>query len=193
MEHTFLVCGYPRSRTLWLSKFLTVEGYSACTHEATEKAGSPQEFWSNACAHNVQVYGNSDSANLFVLPSLLAMRPMTKVLWIDRPVDEVGHSLKESGIPSSSNAMSVMIDLRYYYGDLFDVVFDYHTLIHPEVCEQIWEWCLPGVEFDYKRWRTFDETKICYSKSNPYPQKDFKKFLEWANKDLLEEKEFRAL
>src|SRR6516165_8958202 len=74
MKHTFIICGYPRSRTMWLSRFLTLDGISYCTHEATEFAGSQEQFWSNAekYAQQCDYYGNSDSANIFVLPALLA-------------------------------------------------------------------------------------------------------------------------
>lgn len=189
MKHSFLICGYPRTRTMWFSHFLSVPRHSVCTHEATEFAGSPEEFWCNARAYasEVETYGNSDSANIFVLPALLAERPMTKVVWIDRPVLEVEASMREARVPHTSDSMKTLLKFRNHYAQYFDLVLNFKDLVTAEACRRIWELCLPDIEFDYGRWGIFTERKICYSKSNPFPVKQYAKFLEWVGKEIDEE------
>lgn len=191
IESTFLVCGFPRSRTLWLSQFLTIPGYSLCNHEATENSASAEEFWARAqvCEAGTKVYGNSDSANIFVLPSLLALRPLTTVIWISRPVMDVLRSMKNAGIPCSQNVMEIMLALRDKHWECFDAVFDYDALCYHEVCEMVWELCLPGLPFDYERWQEYNKMRICYSRENPYPDKNPAKFLTWLDREATEEKE----
>jgi hypothetical protein len=188
MKHSFLICSLPRSRTLWFSKFLTVPGVSVCTHEATEFASSPAEFWDNAehfCSDSgVEIYGNSDSANLFVLPSILAARPLTKVIWIQRPIDDVWRSMKEAGIPCDISSSRLLETLRHQHRECFDLVVDYHSLSSRHVCEQIWNLVLPSIPFDLARWIEYADKRICYSKQNPVPQKDFRKFLDWVQAEL---------
>lgn len=191
MNSTFLICGYPRSRTMWLSKFLTVEGISVCTHEATEFAGSVDEFWRNAesYAQGMDIYGNSDSANIFVLPSLLAEKPLTRVVWVDRPITEVANSMANIGMPFNETGLRNLMTMREMYEEHFDLVVDYEELRIGDVCKMIWEFCLSGIEFDWARWGVFQHQKLGYSKENPMPPKHFQKFLDWVKRDIDELKQ----
>lgn len=188
IEHSFLICGFPRSRTAWLSEFLTVPGVSICSHEATEHAGCAEEFWANAerFAANCWIYGNSDSANLYGLRSMLALRPMTRVIWINRPMDEVRRSMWNIGMPMNDNTVWHITKLRDLCWEYMDLVIDFDCLVNAYECKQIWEYCLPGVPFDYGRWGMFTSRKIGYSKTNPMPQKSFSKFLGWATREVEE-------
>lgn len=196
MNSAFLICGYPRSRTFWLSKFLSVPGVSICTHEACEFAGSVEEFWNNAeysTAAGCEFYGNSDSANIYVLRSMLAERPLTKVVWIDRPIDEVRRSMQSIGMPVIEHALENLMIMREYNESCFDMVIPYRDLHYAAVCRQLWEFCLPGVQFSYARWGLYDCQKLGYSKEHPMPQKDFVRFLHWVQHELDGMREERAM
>lgn len=171
---------------MWLSKLLTVEGKSVCTHEATEFAGSVEEFWKNAesYAHGVEIYGNSDSANIFVLPSLLAEKPLTRVVWIDRPIQEVANSMSKIGMPFNETGLRNMMVMRDLHRKHFDLIINYEDLRDSTICQTVWEFCLPDIPFDWTRWGTFQHQKICYSKKNPMPQKSFNKFLGWVQREI---------
>jgi hypothetical protein len=190
MENTFLICSLPRSRSLWFSHFLTVPGASVCTHEASEFAASTKEFWSNAqhfCSDaGVKIYGNSDSASLFVLPALLAERPLTRVIWIDRPQNEVIASMRANNIPHDFQSVSMMIRLRDIYRDYFDLVVAYDQLQHLNMMKVIWQVAMPDVPFDPIRWIKFERQRIAYGPSNPMPEKDYTKFFEWVQRELSE-------
>lgn len=183
---TFLICAYPRSRTFWLSQFLSMAGVSACSHEATEFAGSVAEFWSNGekYAAGCDFYGNSDSANIYVLRALLADRPLTRVVWVDRPIEEVKISMANMGMPVTDHALGNLVEMRMLNQDCFDLVIQYRHLQFAQVCRELWEFCLPGVEFDYGRWGIFHNRRLGYSKDNPMPVKDFRKFMPWVRREL---------
>jgi hypothetical protein len=90
VKHSFLVCGLPRSRLLWLSRFFTVPHQSVCLCDGSLRATGAESFWQVAedlCQERgVRIFGNSEILNLPLLPSLLAARPMTRVVWIHRPM-----------------------------------------------------------------------------------------------------------
>jgi hypothetical protein len=182
---SFLICGFPRSRTLWLSHFLTVPSICICTHEATEHADSAEEFWRNAdhFSYGHEFYGNSDSANNLVLPSLLAERPLAKVVWIERPIAEVRESLLRAKIPFAEGWDKVLPEIRDRHVEYFDLIMDWRDLSTMHGCRKIWEFCLPGVPFDYGRWGTYNARKICYSAENPYPEKSYEKLLVWLRNE----------
>jgi hypothetical protein len=184
--NSFLICSFPRSRTLWLSYFLSVPEVCVCTHEATEYASSAQEFWSNAdkFALGREFFGNSDSANILVLPSLLAERPLTKVVWVERPIGEVSESLIRAKIPFGDGWDRLLSERRDRYAEYFDLIMDYSELDTMDGCRKIWEFCLPGIQFDYGRWGRYNAKKICYSADNPYPEKSYEKLLIWLQAEL---------
>jgi hypothetical protein len=155
-------------------------------HEATEFASNAQEFWSNADCYSCgrEFYGNSDSANILVLPSLLAERPLTRVVWIERPITEVRQSLIRAKIPFCGAWDRVLTDKRDRYAEYFDLIMDYRDLETMDGCRKLWEFCLPGAQFDYGRWGQYHPKKICYSADNPYPEKSYEKLLVWLKAEL---------
>jgi hypothetical protein len=191
MENTFLICGLPRSRTLWFSHFLSVPDVSVCTHEACEFAASAAEFWHNATCFSsdagVPVYGDSDSATLFVLPALLAERPLTRVVWIDRRPDEVIASMAAAKIPHDLRSVQMMCRLRDAYKECFDCVVPYHHLVHMAVCRDVWQLVMPPeIPFDLARWKEFNYRRIAYGKDHPFPAKDYAKFYNWVALELAQ-------
>lgn len=188
MNSSFLICAFPRSRTFWLSRFLSIDGVSVCTHEATEHAGSAEQFWDNAerSATGCRIYGNSDSANNYVLPSILAKMPLTRVVWIERPMDEVKASMETMGMPMDPESIDNLMHFRRLHEHLFDLVIPFHELCYMPVCKQLWEFCLPGEPFDYGRWGIYSCLKLGYSKESPMPEKDFSKLLRWIMHEVDE-------
>jgi hypothetical protein len=186
MKSTFLICAFPRSRTMWLSMFLSLPELSVCTHEATEFAGDPEEFWANGeqfCG-GTDIYGNSDSANIFCLASMLAARPLTRVVWIERNIVEVARSCQAAKIPFTEDSLRTLLAMRDLHKDYFDVVINYEDLRYAETCRALWDFVLPGIPFDYGRWGLFDAQKLCYTAENPSPQKRYDKYLKWAEREL---------
>lgn len=195
MNSTFLICSYPRSRTMWLSKFLSVEGVSVCTHEASEFAGSADEFWRNSesYANGADIYGNSDSANIFVLPALLAEKPLTRVVWVDRPITDVARSMAAISMPFTETGLRNLMSMREMYEEHFDLTVNFEDLRSGEACKVVWEFCLPGIPFDWSRWGVFQHQKLGYSKESPMPPKFFQKFLGWVQREIDELKQEKMM
>jgi hypothetical protein len=190
MKDSFLICSFPRSRTLWLSKFLTIPGVSVTTHEATEYAASAEEFWKNAddfCDDSgTFIYGNSDSANIFVLPSMLAERPLTRTVWIARPIGEVFASMEGAGFELTDHAVQTLTRLRDEYQTHLDMTIDYQALNSMDTCRALWEFVLPGVAFDVGRWGMYAPCKIAYTKANPPGPRKTDKFLSWIKEEMIQ-------
>jgi len=186
MKTDFLICSYPRSRTLWLSQFFTIPGVCKCEYEATQYAANSEEFWLNADLARPGkewIYGNSDSGNIFVLPALLAARPLTKVVWILRPMGEVEHSLAAAGFPFNREAARL---LRYHHHKnrgLFDLVIPYRSLGQLRVIETLWKFLLEDVPFDYGRWGILEATRVAYTYKN-YPRPDTTKLMEFIATEI---------
>jgi hypothetical protein len=183
LSRAFLICGYPRSRTLWLAHFFNLPYVCVCSHEATEYAASSEEFWANAegiCARLERpVYGNSDSAQIFILPALLERRPMTSVVWIDRPIEEVIESMHRCGLSSEPNNWApTLIAYRQRYQDLFDSVIPYDSLNEVGTIRALWEELLgPEVPFVEGWWNRMKDQRIAYSiPDNPPHPKSNEKF-----------------
>jgi hypothetical protein len=190
MTNSFLICGFPRSRTLWLSKFLTIPEVCVCTHEATEYAGSPKEFWANAedfCSDSgAPIYGNSDCATIYVLPSVLAENPLCRTVWIARPIQEVCASMKAAKMPFDERTARTLIALRDEHKEYLDFTIDYCALNFMSGCRALWEFVLPGVPFDVGRWRQYANQRIAYTASNPPGPRETRKFLVWVREELTQ-------
>jgi len=195
MKSAFVICGYPRSRTMWLSRFLTIPGTSYCDHEAMEFAGSPQEFWENAELHapGEVIYGDSDSASIYVLRAILAEQPLTRVVWVNRNIVEVAKSMEAAGMPLAEKVLNDLITMHYLYQDCFDMVVDFEALNCGAICREVFEFCLPGVAWDWGRWGMMASQKICYSKENPMPAKSCAKFLPWVEREIAALREERTI
>jgi hypothetical protein len=99
MKATFLLCGLPRSRLLWLSRFFSAPHCSICLCDGLARATNAESFWEMAEAvcqeRRVRIFGNSEILNLPLLQALLAVRPMTKVVFIHRPMMDSINSIRK--------------------------------------------------------------------------------------------------
>jgi hypothetical protein len=148
-------------------------------------AASAQEFWDNAEQNNEPVYGNSDSANIFVLSALLAARPLTKVVWIDRPIKDCVISMSKAGFPHSNESVELLVNLRLKCESLFDLKIDFSDLGCLQVITQLWRFLLgQEVPFDYGRWGVLEATRMAYN-FNEYLERprDLEKFLAFISQE----------
>jgi hypothetical protein len=190
---TFLICAYPRSRTLWLANFFSVPSVSFCEHEATQWAGSSEDFWARADTCPAPVYGNSDSANILVLPALLARRPLTKVVWIERPMSQVALSMRKAGFPFTQAGAEMLSAHKERYRNLFDLELDFRELGRFEIISALWNFLLPGQPFDCGRWGQLEAAPLALSwadyQTTPRQVEGFLRFLSnEGDTDLLQRK-----
>jgi hypothetical protein len=166
---------------------LTRPGFAFCAHEATEYASSSAEFWDNADKVKAEtgwpIFGNSDSANIYVLPALLAARPMTRVLWVERPIEEVKRSMRKAGFEFPDSTAKTLLFLRHRYQDLIDFVIDYQNLEAVGYVRALWDYLLGGCPFDYAWWGSMANTRLAYDVST-IPPKDTAKFLSFIMNEM---------
>jgi hypothetical protein len=78
---SFLLCSFPGSGLLWLSRFFSVPHHSICLNGGLSRVTNAEDFWAMAddlCrAAGVDYFGNAEELNLVLLPALLARRPLT--------------------------------------------------------------------------------------------------------------------
>jgi hypothetical protein len=91
----WFVLSYPRSRTAWLSVFLTGSGVP-CFHEAWKQVqtGAEMRLLMEQCQAPVVV--NSDCSNVFFMKDLQAEFPEARYLRIYQPEHETLASLRDS-------------------------------------------------------------------------------------------------
>jgi hypothetical protein len=171
---------------MWLSRFLSIAGKCAVSHEACEHAGNAEEFWDNADVMRPfgGHYGNSDSATIFVLPALLAARPLTKVIWIHRNMVDVCKSLKAIGLNLDQESAELILRLRDRYRECFDMIIDFEDLSSQRTVETMWYYLLPDIPFDLERFKFYCKQKICYTKEKPMPSKTTVRFVGWVQREL---------
>lgn len=91
----WFVLSFPRSRTAWLSAWLTGAGVF-CFHEAWKLADSPAQLHALMSTKGPGPVVNSDSSNVFFLPALQEEFPDARYIRILHDEDAVLASLRES-------------------------------------------------------------------------------------------------
>lgn len=155
--NTFFILSLPRSRTAWLANFLTYED-SFCFHEALSTAGSIRGLRRMFERTGKEIVGNSDCANILLLPRLMEEFPDAKYVIIDRYAGDVAESLESVGLPYDENVQMSKRLLDEAIQNLDCLIIDYDYL-DEDACRELWNYCI-GTEFDRKRWEMLDGMNI---------------------------------
>lgn len=156
---TFFILSLPRSRTAWLSNFLTYEN-SFCFHEGLMRVGTAYQLEHLFECVNKPIVGNSDCGNLLFMDEIAETFPDASYVLIERPYDEVINSMHAMG-PSFTDdryvqkAARLMESAKRYLDPL---IVDYHEL-NRDACRRIWRHCI-GTPFDTLRWQILDGINI---------------------------------
>lgn len=146
MSHPpFIVYGLPRSRTYWLSRFLTYGEWS-CGHEEIRHARSLEDvkaWFGQPCT------GTAETAGAPWWRLVQAVRPDIKTVVVRRPVDDVVRSMIGTGVPFdeqkvtlAARKLNAKLDQieRRVPGVLSVKVEDLES---EDTCRQVFEHCLP--------------------------------------------------
>lgn len=143
---TFLITGYPRSRTAWLSNFLTY-GPSFCFHEpGTQK--SVESFPKFFGQVGTEFVGVSEARAVIYFPRYMELFPDTKVVVIRRNKDDVIKSLKKYNFDFVPDFYDEKLAEIAKHG--IEVDFEPMPLV------DIWKHCLPGVPMNWIRTRMLE-------------------------------------
>lgn len=152
----FVIFGLPRSRTAWLSKFLTYGG-SKCHHDALLYLSNVAELKALLAESNV---GLCETALGFAAPLIREMCPETKFVVVCRPIDQVRDSLAKQGWVQPGVHLEKeqeCLDAISRMPGTLTVSFD--DLETEECCEEVFEHCL-GLTFDRAWWGYWSEQNV---------------------------------
>lgn len=158
----FFVFSLPRSRSAWLSVFLS-QGNSFCYHEALTHIKSFSELKQLFYRSEAKVVGNSDPTNIVFADEILTHFPDAKILIVDRPVTEVWESLKRVGLEFDLDF------LKARYGELHEMannnenalLVGFEQLESVDVMAAVWEHLMQDEEpFDLHRFYELNRLNI---------------------------------
>lgn len=142
MTKYFIIAGTPRSRTAWLSRFLST-GPVTCQHELLMKCESWEDFYARL---DVTEYsGTADSGIGPYLPDVVEwLNP--RILFVRREPSEAIDSLAAvlGNGPGARTAAGTAVRrslraIEIWRADPRALVVDFHALRRPEVMQQVWE------------------------------------------------------
>ena len=158
----FLILGLPRSRTAWLSKFLSY-GPWICGHDELRHCRTLEDVTS----WFMQPYiGSAETLGApwwRLVPKLV---PGCRVLVVRRPVAEVVDSVLRLGIPTDQRP-GLLQRLRTADAKLDQVearlprvvTVRYQDLAQPETCREVFEHCLE-MPFDLAWWQYWNSIRV---------------------------------
>jgi hypothetical protein len=164
MTTPFIVYALPRSRTAWLSHFLSYKEWR-CGHEQAVTMRRMQNVEAFFNRPNIGTVETAAAQGRHLIRHIV---PDIKELVVLRPVDEVVDSLLASDISGVAVYDKVKLKRNMEYGvrELRKIsnepgvfTMDYQDLKKKEVCAKVFEHCLPYA-FDETWWESFKDRNI---------------------------------
>jgi hypothetical protein len=144
----FFIFALPRSRTAWLSVFLT-STHSFCYHEALCQCNRIAHLKQLLLRAETPAAGNSDSGNIIFRETILENFPDARIVIVLRDPKAVHKSLALAGVEMDEDAVDGfykdLLVLAKEYEDSALVV-DYRDLDNLDTLATIWEFCVGDVE-----------------------------------------------
>ena len=173
--HTFLITGLPRSRLAWMSRFLSVPKHSHCFCGLVSQAGSVEGFWHQAetfaARCGLEAVGNAELLNLPLLQALLAARPLTKVLYVERGLPNSKRAAQAAGQEIPDWLWEALTRYRLKAEEHFDVVIPYVQLDDSRTIQAAFQTLFSdSIPWNQKRFQAFRRYPITCPKHILSPQ-----------------------
>jgi hypothetical protein len=151
----FIVYALPRSRTKWLSEFLSY-GNVKCLHEITMHAHTLETLQSIMGLQNI---GICDTGLVEFCKQIASSSQNANVLVIRRDVKDVAQSLLKFGIEAEGtlNKLNTFLDMAEKLPRA--ITINYSDLDNETSCKRAFEHCL-GVAFDSDHWEQLRHKNI---------------------------------
>lgn len=156
----FVVLSLPRSRTTWLSKFLSYRDWE-CGHDQLRYMRSLQDVknWLS-----LDKFGTCETGGAPFWRLLLKYAPDIRVVTIRRPVDEVIGSLAKLGMENLYDIRKGLIKLNHKLDQIEGRMpnvrsYDYNDLEDEATCGELFEFCLP-YGHDPEWWNKWDKINV---------------------------------
>lgn len=143
---TFFIVALPRSRTAWLANFLTY-GDSFCFHDGIGYHGV-EGLRSRMLTLPVKIAGSSDTCAMFFIDKILSVFPETKIIAVNRDVDEVSDSLKRCGLDDNASTDLMKMTFEKVINYAADIVIEYNDI--NKKAASLWEY-ITDTECDLNR------------------------------------------
>lgn len=155
MTTPFIVFSLPRSRSAWLSQFLTYGDWN-CSHDiATElhSIAALQDHFSKPFT------GSSETGMIDGWRLVYKLCPTIKTVVVRRKVTEVAQSLAKFGLEADDLILKRNALLREVSALPNTVTVNYDDLNREETCKAIFEHCLQ-IPFDREHWLKLKDKNI---------------------------------
>jgi len=152
-----------RSRTMWLSAFLTY-GICVCNFEATARVSSLSEVLTMLAIPGM---GAAETLAAPAWPLLLTAEPRLRAVVVRRPTEEILASLLAATKDKLELDLDKLRHLLAYLRRALDklglqpqtLTVDFHELAREETCRAVFEHCLP-YKHDSGWWKFLSEKNI---------------------------------
>ncbi len=152
----FFIISLPRSRTAWLSNYLTYED-SFCFHEGLVGCDSLKALRGKMEATGFKKVGNSDCMNILLIDNIMDEFPDAKFVFVHRPKEQVIHELRGLGL-NENGFIEIAVQKMETFCD-FGLHVNYDDLKDPLTCAEVYSYCT-GNESNFDRWRLLDKLDI---------------------------------
>lgn len=150
---SFIVHSLPRSRSTWLSFFLSYRGRNV-GHDIGPTCASVDEFMGRIGD------GTCETGAAFAWPLIGRLRPDLKTVVVLREPTDVAERLARFGLTGQ------LVEMQKRHDDLLDLSLqpdvlsvDYDALESPETCKRVFEFCLDE-PFDVTWWCRLQSVNI---------------------------------
>ena len=158
MRTPFFIFGLPRSRTKWLSVWLSLASGDRVTHDLASEMGSADEYLSTM---RRETAGTVETGAIDGWKLIRRAMPAARMVVVYRDLAEVRAELAGLGADPQEGQLeareAAMHELSAQPGVL-SVRFEHLPM--PQVCELVHRQCLPFVRFDYDLWRRLDAKDV---------------------------------
>lgn len=149
----FIITGLPRSRTAWLSAFMST-GNAICHHEILKGLSDITELPDSLKSEFHKYVGTADSGAAFFLP-WIAENMDCPIVIIDRNIEDVDNSMRKIGcnIRPALDLLKETINKYERHPKVLKVPFD--LLNEKRIIQKIFWHLMPGEAFDEERYWLF--------------------------------------
>jgi hypothetical protein len=131
----------------------------------------------------IEYFGNAELFNLPLLPSLLAARPMTKVVFIHRPMMESIKAAEAVGYHIPVRIWQAMAAHLTKYIEYVDWIVPFGLIDDEATMRTLWEKVLPDVPWNQRRWQAFVHRRIVCDRAN-VPNASYEKLEQFLGAEI---------
>jgi len=172
--HLYFITGLPRTRTSWFANLFTT-GISYCVHEPSLRHKDSFGIREEVFQRPDEYKGISDCMIPFYFDPLVETIEGYRLVIINRDIGEVFDSYAKWHGPKpfpagevESNLIKLAKKIELLKGRHQHMSVSFHDLDDRNLIEQIWYYCIPGINFDVQRWEMLNSFKI-----DPHREKYF--------------------